>query len=82
MKRVVVWVSILLPLLVGIPFVAGGFWLIIEGQRILDDPDVSFGCLVYGGIAFLVGTPFCVGAGCLASRFKPWRSQQPPSDKE
>lgn len=78
MERVIVTVSILLLLLVGIPFVVGGLWLLYEswGEEVVP---MSFASFVWGSVALLIGTPFCVGAGCLAARSKPWQPQQPPS---
>jgi hypothetical protein len=75
MKRVIVSVSILLLLLVGIAFLAGAFWISIESQKIGIDPDVNLFYSVVFGLAFIIGSPLCVGAGCLAAWLKPWRSQ-------
>jgi Na+-driven multidrug efflux pump len=77
--RVIVSVSILLLLLVGISFVVGGTWIwhYSEGE---EDIPMAFAMFVYGGVAVLIGSPLCVGAGCLAAWLKPWRSQ--PSYRE
>jgi hypothetical protein len=82
MNRVTVWVSILLLLIVGIPFVVGGFWCMSESLEYDDDPDVGLVAAVFGAGALLIVAPFCIGAGCIAARHKPWRSQQSPGDKK
>ncbi len=81
MNRGIVSVEILLLSLVGIPFVVGGILLVFQSQVESDAP-MSFAEFAWGGIALLIGSASCIGAGCLANRHKPWRPEPPRSSEE